>query len=247
MSEPSKKTIHVTVPVLLAILSSVAVAFTGVATIFSAKITSSVNAIEKQSALTQLQEEVKVDAESAVNRARSEGYEEGYEKGYHEGISVTANYTTTLPKSNTTKRETTTKPNTTKNEVVYLGEQIRAADLDHAKEVSSNSEKNFTMGGVVYTNGALLDMHSSVVYFVNKKYTSFSGIVGHVDGTGGESGIMKIYLDGKLREEFQVSYDIIPKEFSYNIEKVTQIKITLSNDRSYRDSEVYAVANPIIE
>jgi len=75
--EPSQRTIHVTIPVLIAIISAAALIFTGVSAIIAANITADVKNKEKQEEISQ----VKGNAEIELTQAKEEEYSRGYSDG----------------------------------------------------------------------------------------------------------------------------------------------------------------------
>jgi len=93
---------------------------------------------------------------------------------------------------------------------------------------------------------------SWAVWNLNGQYSSFTAVLGHIDGAGGRRGYgskaedyrFDIFCDGVLRESFLFDVDMLPKTVSVDLRGVMQLKIV---PNGFSDSPSYAFGNPILK
>ncbi len=81
------------------------------------------------------------------------------------------------------------------------------------------------LGGIKYANS--LSLFGEVYYNLSGKYTTFSGVYAFEDGTSNNliDDTLQFYGDGILLGEYKVNVGDLPKNFTFNVTGVTQLKI----------------------
>ena len=105
--------------------------------------------------------------------------------------------------------------------------------LDVCKPYESNrfaefvNGETFAMGGKAYTNGFSL-REGYALFNIDSNYSTLSFTVGHCDGTDMNSTTIKIYCDGILKKEIQMTAEDLPQKVTVDITGVNQLKIDSS-------------------
>lgn len=103
------------------------------------------------------------------------------------------------------------------------------------------------MGGNAYTNGFTLTAHyntGNAVFNIDAKYSTLSFMVGHIDNTDKKDVTIKIYCDGILKKEFNMSAEQLPQKITLDITGVKQLKFEVVNS-DYRP--YYGFANVTVK
>ena len=149
-------------------------------------------------------------------------------------------------------------------ETQYMTDVLPAYERGNAhyyKEYSaikSGGTESFSMGGVKYLDGMTFGNNATwpdmswAVWNLNGQYSSFTAVLGHIDGAGGRRGYgskaedyrFDIFCDGVLRESFLFDVDMLPKTVSVDLRGVMQLKIV---PNGFSDSPSYAFGNPILK
>ena len=118
--------------------------------------------------------------------------------------------------------------------------------------IKSGGSEKFSLSGNTYTNGFTFNHSAWAVYNLNGQYTSFEATFGHVDGsdTGKyRNASIRIYCDGIMRAELEVSDDMYAHPVSLNLTGVNQLKIISANVDGVNDGFFwgeYGFGNPIL-
>ncbi len=83
------------------------------------------------------------------------------------------------------------------------------------------------MGGTSYTNAFSLS-EGYALFNIESNYSTLSFTVGHCDGTEMRSTTIKIYCDGILKEEIEMTAEDLPQKVTIDITGVNQLKIESS-------------------
>ena len=131
------------------------------------------------------------------------------------------------------------------NIVQYLGEHIIASHKYEAIEYSTEKGDYFAMNGIKYNMGLkITDYHFGyALYDLNSQYSKITGIVGHVDGSYEDDGIINIFADNKLVKIIELSPKDSPVTFDIDVTNVMQLKITKAD--SNRGS--YGLGNVVVK
>lgn len=92
-------------------------------------------------------------------------------------------------------------------------------------------EKNFSMGGMEYSNGFTVKVYEGGGWILSNlggEYSKLSFIAGHVDGSGMGNVKLTIYLDGEVFDSYNVVATELPKKITIDVGGVMQIKIVAS-------------------
>ncbi|MBQ4561919.1 MAG: protein kinase [Clostridia bacterium] len=155
---------------------------------------------------------------------------------------VAENALTILP-SNAALKEL--KKDVEDNTPVYL--------LDVCKPYSSNGYQAFvdgetiSMGGKKYTNAFSLGEHGYANFNMDSEYESITFWLGHCDGTGVRGALIKIYFDGILQKEFNLSSDSLPQKITMDITGVQQFKVEWSLESNVVWGCAYGFGNVTVE
>ena len=123
---------------------------------------------------------------------------------------------------------------------------------EYSSVKSSNSE-HFSMAGIKYYNGMtfnadinIFDDVSWAVYNLNKKYSTLTFTLCHVDGTDlGDNNVLQVIYDGVVKEEIEIAPDMTPKSISLDVSDVTQLKLQIGASGS--NGPLYGIGNPVLE
>ena len=86
---------------------------------------------------------------------------------------------------------------------------------------------------------------SWAVYNLAHDYSQIDFVVCHVDGTwNGKDTVMRIFLDGQMTEEIQLSTDMAVKSVSLNVSGVNQLKIEVVSVGFFQIE--YGIGSPMI-
>ena len=131
--------------------------------------------------------------------------------------------------------------------------QVRSKGAYHEfSNLNSGGIDSFKMGGVKYLNGITIGGYDSqqewAVYNLNGQYTSFNGVICHVDDTAtvelaAKPPTLQIILDGVLKTEYDLSSDMAPQDISVDVTGALQMKLILTN----HNGAWYGVGNPILK
>lgn len=119
----------------------------------------------------------------------------------------------------------------------FLTDTAPAYQSERYAEYSSNNGdgSSFSMAGKKYLDGGVwaCGYESFSIYPLDGKYTKISGVLGHVDGTDMNSTTMQVFVDGKLKEEIQLTGDMMAKEYFIDVANVNQLKIVVLKTGGY--------------
>lgn len=170
-----------------------------------------------------------------------EEHSKGYDEGYNKGIESVA---TTVSSNNVNQGGNMT-------DICPAYQSLSYTEYSAKKNGGVNK---FNMAGVTYTNGFKFragytgsDSSGWAVYNLNREYTLFTGVLCHVDGEGSTSAntTLSIFLDGTLEREYEVTSDMAPINFSFDVTGVGQIKIVLK--AAGYDGIYYGIGNPVLK
>ena len=135
--------------------------------------------------------------------------------------------------SNETKPISTTAEIDT-NVLSYIGRDILAYDRgSYYEEYDGNN--SFQLGGLSYYYGFCIGTYTSGGYAsfnLDGKYNFFCGIAGNIDGTQYDVSYI-IYGDSKILGTLDISAGTLPKEFSYDVKGIRQLKIVADGNDNY--------------
>ncbi len=104
--------------------------------------------------------------------------------------------------------------------------------LSQEGKFSTMSGKKYTDGFTLGRNGYIYSI-STALFNLDSNYKNVTFTVGHVDDTNNTDAKIIIYLDEKLVESFDVSYDSLPQEISIQLNYANQMKIEVVNDSNH--------------
>jgi hypothetical protein len=136
---------------------------------------------------------------------------------------------------------------TTADEIQYLGADVTAYQAtggynEYSSKNGGNAE-SFSMAGEKYYYGCSWHDDAASIYNLNGKYTSISGVLGHIDGDGGYDATLQIFYDGVLNQEISLTADMMPTDITLDVEGVLQLKMMCSG--YIYDS--YGFGNPVMK
>ena len=85
------------------------------------------------------------------------------------------------------------------------------------------------------------------VWNLNGQYTTLSGILGHVDGTENGSGLLQVFGDGVLKNEFALSAGMLGADLSINVSGINQLKLVWGTGNPGMGYGTYGIGNPILK
>ena len=104
------------------------------------------------------------------------------------------------------------------------------------------------MGGKEYKSGFTITDSKNcgqAIYNLEGKYTSFSGLIGNVDGFNNPATIC-VYGDDRLLDTLEVEGAALPKEFRIPVSGVRQLKIA-GTDNGYSAYQTIGFADAVFE
>ena len=121
--------------------------------------------------------------------------------------------------------------------VKYLGADIKSSDSNYYYDEfdGSSTTRPFKLGGIAYKKGFVLstDGGSYVTFNLGGKYKYLSGVAGNKDGYTCQ--VTYSFLgDGKLIGTIDINNGELPKEFTFNVSNVKQIKIIADGESGER-------------
>ena len=109
----------------------------------------------------------------------------------------------------------------------------------------STGSESVVMGGISYKNALQMDgiqrNNNYVSYNLSGSYTSLGGMVGIVDGSGGNMSkpdgpqVVSIYGDGTLLKSIELPLGGLPVTFSVNFSGVSELKFEIPPHFNYPD------------
>ena len=125
----------------------------------------------------------------------------------------------------------------------------------------NNKGKTFSMGGKEYTHGGVFGLGYSItgdkyiscwaVYNLNKQYTTLNFDVGPNVNKCAADAMLRVYCDGILKKEIELSPDMIVQNVTVDLASAQQLKIVVEFDprvnEALRCVRQYAIGNPIIK
>ena len=99
----------------------------------------------------------------------------------------------------------------------------------------STGNKSIKMGGKTYKNAIMLSSSGTAkIYFnLEGKYTTLTGIVGHIDEMSKDNTVVNVYGDGKLLRSFDVPAGGLPTAFSVDVSGVSNFMVEASGLYAY--------------
>jgi len=246
MSDPSEKTKHVTVPVLVAIISMVAIIFTGVASIISAKITTNVQQKEKDEAIIQ----VKANAETDLEKAKKDEYERGYldgiskanednsqkladeyNRGYEDGRQSVSLPTKSHTEQTTNAPTSITAPDKKSvflQDLDYFNQQSSDPNLMYFENFSGEWMNDST--NEVHSSGLIFSTYAGNIYreyLINGDYLKLKGVFALTfpSRTRNDKLTLYIYGDGKLLFTSKThTSGVMPESIEVDVSGVNNLK-----------------------
>jgi len=142
--------------------------------------------------------------------------------------------------------------------VQYITDVLKPVEISNDDNVKiysslkSGGKDKFTIEGHVFANGiTFYDAPHYIVYYVNDKYLSFTGTLGHIDGnsyTTGKGAAVLIYCDDELRGRYPVSNNMVSKVITINLTGVKRLKIeTTYGDVANSDEfGLFGIGDPVL-
>lgn len=191
---------------------------------------------------------------------RTMGYEQGYKDGLEErkNESISGEDMSTEMKkeiedsfskedvSSETSEEKNSSENISKG-FAYLGEDEKAYQRggNNFDEYSPGAGESILVSGVKYYRGIVASDHGGGpgwgLYNLKGAYSKLSGIIGHVDESEMNNGVVRFWGDGELILEYELIADALGTELSIDITGIKQLKIEFD---FYRTS--YALVDAIL-
>ena len=126
---------------------------------------------------------------------------------------------------------------------IYLGTVVKAYQKDGIAEC--DIVHTFKMAGIEYKNGLFPTSYSGCFaeYNLDAQYGKISGMIGHIDSANTHAGTYKFYGDGKLMKQYDIYAHDMPKDFSFDISHVKQLRIVFEGGGNTID---YGLGNVVL-
>ncbi len=151
------------------------------------------------------------------------------DSNYSEGVGFGNAVVSNSSKSKTDKSEINS------SDIVFLGQDIVAYDHGSYYDEYNNSGESFKLGGLSYSRGFCIGTYPDGGYAsfnLEGKYLYISGIAGNVDGTQYSLSYI-VYGDGKKLGNIDIVSGNLPKQFSFEVKGIKQLKIVADGDSNY--------------
>ena len=174
-------------------------------------------------------QEISIDAQELQDKYNSLKSE--YDQALHEIELLKTEIESLYAKPSNADNVTTTNNdvpennNQQNNKTFYLGEDEKAYDKrGNYFEYPDNGY--ITIADVKYYSGIANphDNTSHGLYNLASQYNQLSGLYGPIDGSRA-CGTINFYGDGKILQSYDIEYGSMPKEFSVNIQNISQLKV----------------------
>ena len=140
-------------------------------------------------------------------------------------------------------------PAAASSDSVYLSRDMAESGLHNVDYASQSQQLCFSSApGVYYSHGIVSSgwPSTSASYIINGKYSTFTGIYGHIGTTGGSCDTT-ITGDGKVLAVLNSKSGDIPKEFFVDVTGVSILGISMSaSGDHWLWYPTFAIANPLL-
>lgn len=103
-------------------------------------------------------------------------------------------------------------------------------ETEDVGQYTLSNGKSFPMANQSYTNGITMGTgYAYALFNLNGAYESLTFKVGHVDGTDMYSGVLSIFLDGKLIEKIDLGAEDLPQDVTIALNHALSMKFSLES------------------